>query len=184
MTPTDMLREEHRVVTLVLDAAARYAVQTKNRGIADAAYIERMLDFFRGFVDRCHHTKEEQHLFVMLEARGIGREDGPIGVMLAEHEQGRQLVAAMTELLPGIQRGDVATTRLAGEKLGGYAALLRGHIRKEESVLFPMGDEVLTPGDARQLTEAFEQVEREATGEGGHEKYHALARELAGVEEE
>jgi hemerythrin-like domain-containing protein len=56
---------------------------------------------------------------------------------------------------------------------------LRQHIDKENNVLYPMGNRVLTEDDQRQLSEAFERVEAEEMGPGVHEKYHQLAHELA-----
>jgi len=58
-------------------------------------------------------------------------------------------------------------------------ALLRAHIDKEDNVLFPMADQLLTAADQKELTEAFEKVEAEEIGEGVHDKYHQLAHELA-----
>jgi len=48
--------------------------------------VREMADFFKNFMDRYHHAKEEKHLFVMLNARGVPRDNGPLAVMLREHE--------------------------------------------------------------------------------------------------
>jgi len=63
--------------------------------------------------------------------------------------------------------------------LSTYARLLRAHIAKEDNVLYPMADQLFTAEDQRSLTEAFDRVEAEETGEGVHEKYHQLAHKLA-----
>jgi hemerythrin-like domain-containing protein len=34
--------------------------------------VEQLLEFFRIFVDKCHHGKEEDLLFPALEAVGVG----------------------------------------------------------------------------------------------------------------
>ena len=64
--------------------------------------------------------------------------------------------------------------------LVGYVALLRAHTSKENSILFPMADQLFTEDDQRYLIKAFEQIEREEMGTGVHEKYHRWAHELAG----
>ena len=51
--------------------------------------------FIKGFVDGCHHKKEEGALFPAMQAAGIPGEGGPVGVMLTEHEEGRQLTSLM-----------------------------------------------------------------------------------------
>ena len=60
----------------------------------------------------------------------------------------------------------------------GYVALLRDHIAKEDEMLFPMADELFSPARQERVLEGFERVEREETGEGAHEKFHALAAKL------
>ena len=59
-----------------------------------------------------------------------------------------------------------------------YVALLRNHIFKENNVLFPLADKVVPPPEQDKITQDFERVEHEETGEGVHEKYLALAGKL------
>ena len=64
------------------------------------------------------------------------------------------------------------------EKLG-YVRLLRAHINKEDNVLYPMGERILTAEDQQWLAKEFDRVEAEEIGAGVHEKYHQMAHELA-----
>ena len=57
--------------------------------------LANLQEFFRLFADQCHHGKEEELLFPLLEQKGIPRTGGPIGVTLHEHEEGRALVRQM-----------------------------------------------------------------------------------------
>ena len=188
MDATDTLKHEHRIVLLVLDAVEREAQALRWLGRRQASpsrrqasrrvrreRIEQMLDFSRSFIDRCHHAKEEKHLFPLLQRRGV---TGPVSVLLAEHEQGRAIVKVAAELLPRATDDPTSAAALA-ENLQAYARLLREHIEKEDGVLFPMGEKLLTSGERQELVEAFERIEREEMGEGVHEKYHRLAHELA-----
>jgi len=182
MTPTEVLRHEHQIVLLILEAAEREAQSIKDTGEARAKDLEKMIDFFRNFTDRCHHAKEEKHLFARMQERGMSRDAGPIPLMRHEHEEGRAKVKAMAEALPRARKGDVAALKSLRESLLAYVKLLRSHIEKEEKVLFPMADQLLPAGDQRALERAFEKVEAEEMGEGVHEKYHQLAHDLAGRE--
>jgi hemerythrin-like domain-containing protein len=60
----------------------------------------------------------------------------------------------------------------------GYVGLLRDHIDKEDHVLFPMADEMIPAAQQVTLTERFDTIEHEETGEGVHEKYLAIADAL------
>jgi len=175
MRPTETLKHEHKIVLMVLQGAEREADSIKGGGAVQAEKIEQMVDFFRNFVDRCHHAKEERHLFPALQAKGFSAESGPVAVMLHEHEQGRAAIRAISEAFPAASGGD---RRAAGElanALLGYVELLRNHIYKEDNVLFPMADRVLAADEQTSLEGLFEKVEAEEIGEGVHERYHQLA---------
>ena len=179
MKPTEILRQEHKIILPVLAAAEKQAKAIEATGKIDGDRIEKILDFFRNFADRCHHSKEEKHLFVALQHRGFRSDVGPIAVMLAEHQQGRNRLRAVADALPKARLGDRAALRQARENLAAYVKLLKEHINKEDNVLFTMAEKVLTNQDQAVLSEAFEKTEANEIGEGVHEKYHQLAHELA-----
>lgn len=159
-TPTGMLRHDHEVVLRALGLMERLAQGLEAGGPVDRTALTWVIDFFTTFVDRFHHGKEEQHLFPALERHGIPREGGPVGVMLYEHEESRGLLRAMT------QGGD----RAIAEAIRGYAALFRGHIDKEEGILFSIAEQVLTEGEQRGLVKAFEAIEQAVAAPGVHEQ--------------
>jgi len=173
MTPTEILRHEHQVILTVLN---RVDQLTASEAAPDPAELAEIVDFIRTFADRCHHGKEEKHLFALMAQRGFSFELGPLAVMMAEHEMGRSFVRALAEQLG---KADGAMDTAAVKKsLAAYSELLRGHIYKEDTILYPMADTTFTPEDQQALGEAFERVEEEM-GAGTHERYHALAHRLA-----
>lgn len=181
MDAIETLKHEHQIALLVGDAARREARSIQHTRRLDAERVGTMLDFFEHFVDRCHHHKEEERLFPRLVERGIPQEGGPVGVMLAEHEEGRRLRRATAEALPRAEKGDAEALDAVAYNLNAFALLLRNHIDKEEQLLFAMAGQVLTPDDQKELAEAFERIEADEMGEGVHERYHELAHELAEV---
>jgi len=179
LTPTETLKHEHQILLLVLGAAEREASSIQSTGKVDAEKVGQMVEFFRNFADRCHHAKEEKLLFARMRERGMPAGGGPIAVMLREHDQGRALVGAVADALPAARDGDASAVAAVCESLLAYAQLLRAHIGKEDNVLYPMADQLLTAQDQDELTGAFEKVEAEEMGEGTHEKFHQLAHDLA-----
>ena len=136
--------------------------------------LDELLRFVRGFADACHHGKEEGILFPAMEKAGIAKAGGPIGVMLDEHVRGRDFVRAMDE---GLKAEDLAGRFAAA--LSGYAALLRAHIEKENTVLFPMGARVLGEGVLESMGREFDTYEENVMGSGEHERLHAMLDELS-----
>jgi hemerythrin-like domain-containing protein len=179
MTATEVLRHEHQIILKVLDAVRREAQAIADTGKIKADRLDKILDFFRVFVDRCHHGKEEEYLFPKMQERGLPADKGPIPVMLHEHAGGRNTVKAISEALARAQQGDSQAIAAVAANLAILDEHLRGHIDKENEVLFPMADQVFTPEDQQVLVAAFEKHEAEEIGAGVHEKYHRLAHELA-----
>ncbi len=181
MSPTETLKHEHKIVLMVLEGAEHEAAAIKGGAAVRTEKVEQMVDFFKNFVDRCHHAKEEKHLFPALAAKGFSPESGPVAVMLHEHEQGRAAVRAIAAALPGARAGDRKAATDLADALLGYADLLRAHIFKEDNVLFPMAEQALPADEQTRLAGKFDEVETEEIGPGVHERYHRLAHELAGV---
>jgi len=179
MKPTQILAEEHRVIEQVLDCLERMAEECQTSGHLDASAAKAAVDFFRAFADRCHHGKEEVHLFPAMEAKGFSAQCGPTAVMRLEHEQGRAHVRAMDEAIPLVAAGDAAGRGKFVEHARAYLELLRQHIQKEDHCLFTMADQAFSEADQQQLLAAFHHVEADEMGSGTHEKYLRIAEELA-----
>ncbi len=179
LKPSDILSDEHRVIEQVLECLERMADDCRRHGILDAQAAKDATDFFRNFADRCHHGKEESHFFPAMEAKGFSRDEGPTGVMLREHDQGRACVRGMDEAIDAAAAGDAAAQRRFVEHATHYVDLLREHIQKEDHCLFAMANQVFSDSDQRELLSAFSRVEADDMGAGTHEKFLALANALA-----
>jgi hemerythrin-like domain-containing protein len=178
MEATKILMEEHRVIERVL---LSLEVGGRRLGAGEPmppAFFVQAADFIKGFADGCHHRKEEGVLFPAMEAAGVARQGGPIGAMLAEHEEGRRLTRAMRAAPERLEAGDASSRDEVVQNALGYVALLRQHITKENSVLFPIAVRVIRGETQAEVAEAFERGEHEETGEGVHEKYLGMAEEL------
>ncbi len=178
MKPTDELRHEHEVILHMLSGAERIARSAINSGDVDIGKVLNIIDFSRHFIDGCHHNKEEKYLFTLLQERGITGRQGPIAVMLFDHQRGRDLVASIDSALKEYQAGKKEAGGVVGRSLLQYVGILRAHISKENEILFPMTDRLLTAEDQESLESSFRDVEELETGAGVHEKYHRMAHEI------
>ena len=95
MTPTQALKDEHEGILTMLGVFEKILGIMASPASIPAQHLSNILDFFKEFIDTCHHGKEEKFLFPALQKAGIPREGGPIGVMLTEHETGRKYVRQM-----------------------------------------------------------------------------------------
>jgi hemerythrin-like domain-containing protein len=178
MSATEELKHEHRTIERMLAILEASAARVDMGQELPTEFFPKVVDFIRNFADRCHHGKEEDNLFPAMEKRGIPRQTGPIGVMLIEHDQGREYVRGMDEAGKRFASGDKISLKAALDNALGYAELLRQHIDKEENILYQMADQVLTTTDQGELLSRFQEVERERIGAGKHEEYVRLVEDL------
>jgi hemerythrin-like domain-containing protein len=154
---TANLREEHQLILRVV-AALDELMEAEHVEDVDLDVVEDCVSFFRLFVDACHHGQEEDLLFGELEEAGLPRTTGPIAVMLYEHEQGRALVGLMREALPGARNGSREAFQALRSAALDYVYLIRGHIRKEDGVLFTHADHILSGPACQRLCDGYEVV--------------------------
>ncbi len=179
MEPIEVLRREHSMVRLVLDAASRDLDQVAMTRAADASELERLIEFFRYFADACHDPKEEDLLFCMLHRRGMSWETWPLDELLKEHEEMRVILDSAADWLPLLRQGEPAAIDPLVHNLRAYVALVDGHIEKEEDVVFPLAQRYLTSGDVEELRQAFDSIEEEEDEEGVRDYYAELAHRLS-----
>jgi hemerythrin-like domain-containing protein len=163
------------VILKVLDCFDIALQQARTSGTARREVFEPFIEFFRGFADKCHHCKEEDRLFPCMEQKGIPREGGPICVMLLEHQQGRQRVRAMADDLESADGGDTVSIERVLDQGQAFLELLRGHINKENNILFNMADQLILDSDLAQLAESYETAENEP----GYQSTFGSCRDIA-----
>ncbi|MFZ1936047.1 MAG: hemerythrin domain-containing protein [Thermoguttaceae bacterium] len=179
MTPTEILMTEHRLIEQVLICLEKIVQQATTDQKLDKESALEAIDFCRSFADGCHHAKEEAHLFPVMEANGFSGGCSPVAVMKREHELARLYIQSMLATVEAASAGDPEAVKWFVQHAQSYVKLLREHIHKEDTCLFPAANHRLTENDQQQLLAAFEKIEAEKLGKGTHKKYHALANQLA-----
>ena len=178
MKATEILMAEHRIIEGVLDALDEGAKRLDTGAHVPNDFFLGAAEFIRGFADDCHHRKEEGVLFKALVRHGFPEHEGPVGMMLAEHAEGRRLTQELLAAALRLQEGDPGAAATIARNARAYAALMRQHIQKEDRVLYVMAEQAIPPDEQDGMAVEFERVEREEAGRGVHEKFMALAAYL------
>ena len=171
--PVDLLMDEHEVILQVLLAAERESFELQSGAALQSEFWLGVADFLAEYADRGHHAKEEEQLFPALIAQGMDAQQGPIAVMLHEHDQGRAL---LRDLRTGIADNDAGAV---AKSAAAFAFLLRDHIQKENMILFEMARSMLPADVAREMSAKFVEAKH------ADRDWMTVARELcahAGVE--
>jgi len=180
MKATQQLRNEHEGVKVMLNILEQVCRQLGADGNLNKEHFDGILEFLKVFVDKCHHGKEEDLLFPALISAGVPK-DGPIAVMLQEHEMGRNYIKAMSDVYAAHVGGDKSASKTIRQNALDYIMLLRNHIEKENNVLFVMADSLLSEKTQDELFEGFEKIEEERIGVGKHEEFHGLLGYLSKI---
>jgi hemerythrin-like domain-containing protein len=173
---TDLLEREHQAIQKVVATMAVVADRLDTGPRVDAAILRDISTFLHDFSQDCHHAKEEQFLFPLLEARGVPASGCPIAVLHHEHQKGHALLA---------QLDDATQTFLArGAGKNALVATLRDivrlyvdHIWKEDYLLLPMANKVLSENDHATLRQQFDSIEVKL-GAGKHQRLDQLSVRL------
>ena len=142
-TILDFLGSDHRACDDLFASAESAAAQRS----WDSA--RTLFDRFQAAMDH-HLSMEETVLFPAFEAR-TGNSMGPTQVMRTEHEQMRGL---MRDMAGAAAAGDQHAFLGLSETLN---MLMQQHNLKEENMLYPMSDQVLS-GDRDDLIRAMQAV--------------------------
>lgn len=167
-----ILSEEHENILTVVSALELEAGQLKDKQI-DTAFFTNVLDFIINYADRFHHAKEEDILFKEFNKCA---EEGyvhcnPVGQMLSEHNEGRKYVRAMEAGL-----NEKNKNRLS-EGARGYIQLIREHIFKEDNILYPMADDVLSDKVQKAMLEKFKKIN--TANQEEIKRFERFAKEVA-----
>ncbi|MCX6923604.1 MAG: hemerythrin domain-containing protein [Verrucomicrobia bacterium] len=159
MTPTQIMEAEHRLIETVVQTLGATAAAIEQGQAPDAGTIQSAAEFLRVYADKLHHGKEETLFFPTLVKRGVPPQGCPIGGLNHEHEKGRALLRALADQAPANAQGKPGAKEALLETLRGIVDLYQNHIWKEDAMVFPMADKVLTAADQEELTEKFADVD-------------------------
>jgi len=173
MKSTKLLMADHESILEALHILDAICTEIEHDKEVNYDDIHSLLAFLYHFADGSHHVKEEAILFPALMQAGMTFEEGPLRVMTYEHERGRALTSAMEDSLTRSDKHDFV---MYGRR---YIQLLTEHIEKENYVLFPMAEEILSDEEDQNIAEAFTEFEQTTVGTTTYERLRGTLESLA-----
>jgi hemerythrin-like domain-containing protein len=150
-TSTQNLENDHVHILRLIDVMEKM-IQSSNPDCAD---LEAVVYLIRNFADGLHHAKEEKLLFPLMIQKGFSNQQGPIAVMLHDHDEGRGYVKGIADNIESYKNGNANALSIIFSNMNEYIDLLREHIGKENNVLFRMADNVLSADEQKMLLDQF-----------------------------
>ncbi len=180
MKAIEILVDEHDYILKMIEVAEKI-LQTDDYTTVNINHVEKIVDFIKNFADKYHHLKEEDILFMEMEKFGMPRDGGPIGMMLHEHNLGRDYIKSAEVGIELFKQGDIGAFIQIQENLLNYGTLLTQHIGKENNILYPMAERMLPGGIGDDMTSQFEQINVNTPNNEYHDKYIKMVEELSGI---
>jgi hemerythrin-like domain-containing protein len=178
MKATEQLKKEHRAVLITLRILEQIC-QRLDAGVeVDVGHLEELVDFFRTFVDKCHHIKEEEMLFVAMKDSVDPTDGDRIGALIKDHVAGRNFIRELARAVERFKAGDLEAAEAVTHNARSYMTLLIQHIDIEDNVLYPMADARLSARKQEELFREFDRLEEEEIGPGRHEAFHEMIDRL------
>lgn len=172
---THVLVAEHRLILRMIALLEHNAPLTAQGSYRNWQFYHDGIDFIRNYADKFHHAKEEDVLFMALLANGMPKEHSPVAAMLLEHDMGRNFVRAMETAVIAAEAGHPEAYQAIADNACGYAALLREHIDKEDTVLYPLAERILPEAMRPDILAGYATAEQQ-TAAGFGEKYQAVVK--------
>lgn len=178
MNPTQVLIDEHSGIMVILKVLEKINSDIENGKKVNIQHLDEIVEFFKVFVDQCHHSKEEVYLFPTIESFGYDADRDLIKELLDEHKRGREIVVKIKNALKEYNNEEKDKLIEIKKEIGEYVTLLTEHINKENTILFPRADNLFSNDENSEMIEEFNEIETDVIGIGRHEEFHMMIEEF------
>jgi hemerythrin-like domain-containing protein len=180
MNAIAVLLDEHRLIERVLDALEIASSRlSRNEPVRPEFFLEAV-EFFAGYADGCHHHKEEEVLFGAMGGPDGPEAGGAVAMLLDEHQEGRRLIHDLRDGAKRLAAGDDSARRDITTSARRYITLLEDHIEKEDEMLFPLAEELLSSTEQDEVGRKVDRIVADERAAGSQDRYVALAEALIG----
>ncbi len=142
MKSTKDLKEEHESIAVFLNILEAILSMMQSEKQASLVDLQWLFEFNRDYVLKCHNGKEEYVLFPALEGIEIPREF--INPLIEEHEIAWRISKTMRGLIQDCIEGKRDAEYDVIDLGRSYINLMREHMDREETILYPFIDEYIS----------------------------------------
>ncbi len=167
-TSTEVLRIEHRVIERAVLAFAGIVTELESGKALDRNRVFELAQSFKGYVERCHHAKED-FLLAMLRARAGASAEYPIRTFYEEHQHLQTLLAKLAKAAHDYLHMLHGTPDQLVSAFRGVVDFYPGHMWKADHLLLPFADQLLSEADQSVLVDQFEWIQSVVGGDIGEE---------------
>jgi len=116
------------------------------------------IEGIRLFIDIFHHEKEEKVVFPLLACYHIPLLNGSVNLLQSEHELGRSMISRILTNAAKLSSPTGVLPQIIKTDLADYLAFIHRHIKKEDTLFFPLVDEALSEPDDQEANNLLNKI--------------------------
>ena len=162
----DLMREHGvlRRALLVYDFSAR-KLRTKPADLPPDA-LQNTAKLFRAFGEDYHETKLEEAFIFPAVKKTEGPATTLVDILLVQHQRGREITDYILSTTQGAKFSAANSEQLA-KALDSFVLMYQHHTAREDTILFPAWKKTMTDDEFDDMSEKFEDIERQQFGGDG-----------------
>lgn len=177
VTPLEDLMREHGVLRRIMLIYEKELDGLDKGMTPHYAAIFTSAGIIHDFIEEYHEKLEEDYIFPLFEK--AGRLAELTKTLREQHAAGRYLTLAIMQLSKEAQVGSKENPTALADNLRAFVTMYRPHAAREDTVLFPALQSLVSGKEYDTLGDTFEDKERALFGENGFE---SKVREIADLE--
>jgi len=166
MTVQSLLRREHGMAMRMLAVLKKLLESVEDGTEGGTEDLESVLLVLEGYVDRCHHGKEERLVFPEVRKAGEGDMEVMVDELALDHGKAADLLRRMKEEVPSGPSFSKLDVEALEPLARSYIELMREHIRKENARLLPLCEAVFPEEASGSALRRMEALDEELLGPG------------------
>lgn len=157
MKATKILRNEQELIDRFLAVFGQGAVNAaQNRPVQPGFFIYAG-SFIKEFIEDGYFKKEDV-LLKTLEENGMASDSGPLQHMFHEVTLSKEMSSEILAAARQWQAGDIDGRNSIVWASSSYTSMLRQHIDRCRTIIFPLAEQIVPPDDQYKIAEAFNHI--------------------------
>lgn len=153
----NIIRDEHRSISAILHGMEYLVDRVRTRKARiDPRVFSAMIYYLDTFSERMHHPKEDRYLFKAMRSRGA-EAAAVVADLEKEHAAGGEALKRLEQSLVRYEEGGDKEFPAFAEAVARFVGGYRDHMHKEEHIVFPLAQRLLSAQDWAAIDRAFEE---------------------------
>lgn len=177
MKATRILRNDQELIDRFLAVFGLGAVKAAQNKPVQPGFFIYGCSFIKEFIEG-NYFKKEQALFKAMEESGLATDSGPLQHMLEEIAASQEISSELLAAARQWQGGDVDGRNGIIWTTSSYTTMMRQHIDRSRSIIFPLAEQVLPLDEQYKIAEAYNHIVFEEGQSQPMEHYEKIVASL------